>query len=150
MAFISSKLKTLKTSIQNGAYICRIGSHLTIEGMLQSAHYNLGANGLHPLNDCLSILFRHPALDHSRRLLHQLVGLLQPQVSEGPDLLDHLDLARGVESLQTQLEHRILGSRGCLLPSRASGRRGSATAQTRGRVENGNGGSGRDVEAAEE
>mmetsp|Transcript_32390 Transcript_32390/g.48598 ORF Transcript_32390/g.48598 Transcript_32390/m.48598 type:complete len:216 (+) Transcript_32390:122-769(+) len=47
-------------------------------------------------------------LDRCRSTLHQLLGLLQTQTSQPPNLLNHFNLGLGIKASQLQIKHRLL------------------------------------------
>src|SRR5205807_4381942 len=78
------------------------------------------------LLDLFGFLLGHAFLHGAGRAFHQVLGLLQAQVGDGPDLFDHLDLLLA-GALQDDRELRLLfggGSRGPTPRSATPGRRG--------------------------
>src|SRR4029077_11419221 len=74
------------------------------------------------LLDLFGFLLGHAFLHGAGRALHQVLGLLQAQAGDRPDLFDHLDLLLAA-ALQDDRELGLLldrGGRGC--PARPSGR----------------------------
>src|SRR5918997_2409851 len=73
---------------------------------------------LEDLADLLRLVLAHPLLDRLRGALHQVLGLLEAEARDCPDLLDHVDLlvaGLGQDDGELRL---LLGGRG---PGRAAG-----------------------------
>lgn len=92
---------------------------------------NLGADSSHLLGDALRLLLGDSRLQHGRRLLHELLRLLEAQIRERPQLFDDLELRGGVEALQLHVERHLLLLRLRLLAGRPGGR---PAASERGRA----------------
>ncbi|RDY14762.1 hypothetical protein CR513_00113, partial [Mucuna pruriens] len=75
---------------------------------LESLQHNSSTQFLKLLHDGIGLLLGEPLLQNTWNLLHQVLGLLQPQVSEGPHFLDDLDLGSRIVLLQLQIKRRLL------------------------------------------
>ena len=76
--------------------------------LVVSLENDLGADRSHLLGNTLRLLLGHSCLQHGRRLLHELLRLLQSQIRERPELLDNLELRGGVEPFQLHVERHLL------------------------------------------